>query len=133
MEDIFVGRLMTPDVITVDPETPMQEAATTLHEQRIGSLVVVDEDNQPEGIITSTDFVRFVSQGGSGGDATVADHMSREVVTVGAQDDIRTAADRFITYNIHHLPVVDDIEGVIGLLSTTDLTAYLSGVETPTP
>ena len=133
MEDIFVGRLMTPDVITVDPETQMAEAATTLYDQRIGSLIVVDEDNQPAGIITSTDFVRFVSQGGADGDATVADHMSREVVTVGAQDDIRTAADRFITYNIHHLPVVDEVEGVIGLLSTTDLTAYLSGVETPTP
>lgn len=132
MEDIFVGRLMTSDVITAEPDTRMKEAAATLYEERIGSLVVVDEDNQPAGIITSTDFVRFVAQGGNG-NSTVADHMSREVVTVSAQDDIQTAADRLITYNIHHLPVVDDREGVIGLLSTTDLTAYLSDAKTPTP
>lgn len=38
-----------------------------------------------------------------------------------------------ITYNIQHFPVVDDEEGVVGMLSTTDLTAYLSDVEQSSP
>jgi CBS domain-containing protein len=38
--------------------------------------------------------------------------------------------DRLITYNSHHLPVVDD-EGVVGLLSTTDITAYVSNADMP--
>jgi hypothetical protein len=37
--------------------------------------------------------------------------------------------DRLITYNSHHLPVVGD-EGVV-LLSTTDITAYVSNVDVP--
>jgi CBS domain-containing protein len=133
MEDIFVGRLMTPDVVTVDPETHIERAAEILLEERIGSLVVVDEENQPVGILTNTDFVRVVADGDPGDDTTVRGHMSREVVTVGVQDDIQTAADCLITYDVHHLPVVDDTEGVVGILSTTDLTAYLSDTRAPTP
>lgn len=133
MEDIFVGRLMTSDVVTVDPGTHIERAAETLLEEQIGSLVVTDEDDQPVGILTNTDFVRVVASGDPDDDTAVEDHISREVVTVGAQDLIQTAADLLITYNIHHLPVVDETEGVIGVLSTTDLTAYLSDTRAPTP
>jgi CBS domain-containing protein len=131
MDDIFVGRLMTSDVVTVDPDTHIERAAETLLDERIGSLVVADESDQPVGILTNTDFVRVVAEGDPGDNTAVADHMSREVVTVDAQDDIQTAADRLITYNIHHLPVVDDTEGVIGVLSTTDLASYLSDTSVP--
>jgi CBS domain-containing protein len=133
MEDIFVARLMSPGTVSVTPDTYVEEAATTLLEKEIGSLVVVDGNNHIEGILTSTDFVRIVRDSKPKAKTTVERYMTDQVVTVEAQDSIRDAADKMITYNIHHLPVVDDEEGVIGMLSTTDLTAYLSDVEEPTP
>ncbi len=133
MDDIFVARLMSSGVISVTPDTLVEEAADTLLDEQIGSLVVVDENNQLEGILTSTDFVRIVSKSKPKADTTVEKYMTTQVVTVEAQDSIRDAADKMITYNIHHLPVVDEKEGVIGMLSTTDLTAYLSDVEQPSP
>ena len=33
----------------------------------------------------------------------------------------------------HHVPVVSDSDGVIGMITTSDLTAYLSHVQTPSP
>ncbi|MEF8786598.1 MAG: CBS domain-containing protein [Haloarculaceae archaeon] len=133
MDDIFVARLMSSGVISVTPDTLVEEAADTLLEEQIGSLVVVDGNNQLKGILTSTDFVRIVSKSQPKAQTTVEKYMTDQVVTVEAQDPIRDAADKMITYNIHHLPVVDDKEGVIGMLSTTDLTAYLSDVEKPSP
>ncbi|WP_302080169.1 CBS domain-containing protein [Salinibaculum rarum] len=133
MDDIFVARLMSSGIITVTPDTLVEDAANTLLDKQIGSLVVVDEDNQLQGILTSTDFVRIVSESKPKAKTTVERYMTDQVVTVEAQDPIRDAADKMITYNIHHLPVVDDQEGVIGMLSTTDLTAYLSDVEKPSP
>jgi CBS domain-containing protein len=133
MEDIFVGRVMSSGIHTVDPDTPIEEAAAVLLEERIGSLVVTDDENQPTGIVTKTDFVRLVAHDDPAETTTVDDQMSGEVVTLDAQDHLQKAADLFITYNIHHLPVVDDTEGVIGMLSTTDLTSYMSGIESPTP
>jgi len=133
MQDIFVARLMSSGVISVTPNTYVEDAAETLLDNEIGSLVVVDGNNQLEGILTSTDFVRIVRDSKPKAQTTVERYMTDQVVTATAQDSIRDAADKMITYNIHHLPVVDEEEGVIGMLSTTDLTAYLSDVEEPTP
>jgi CBS domain-containing protein len=133
MDDIFVGRLMSSDVVTVTADTPVEDAAETLLTENIGSVVVVDADGLLRGILTSTDFVRIVAEKKPKDNTAVEEYMTTEVVTVSAQDSIRDAADRLITYDIHHLPVVDDEEHVIGMLSTTDLTAYISEVEQPTP
>jgi CBS domain-containing protein len=133
MDDIFVGRVMSSGVISVSPDTSIEEAAKTLLDREIGSLVVVDEHNQLRGILTSTDFVRVVRDNEPKDKTTVGDHMNEQVITATAQDSIRDAADRMITYDIQHLPVIDDDEGVIGMCSTTDLTTYLSDIREPSP
>jgi len=133
MEDIFVGRLMSSEVVTVTPDTLVEDAAGRLLAEGIGSLVVVDADNRIAGILTSTDFVRIVRDSEPKAETTVARYMTGNVVTAEAGEPIRDAADRLITHGIHHLPVVDEEEGVIGMLSTTDLAAYLSDVQRPSP
>lgn len=133
MTDIFVGRLMSSPVRTVSPGTPIQEAARKMSENRIGSVIVVDEDGGLEGILTATDFVRLGADGQSAVDAAVSEYMSTDVVTAEANDDIREIADLMIENGFHHVPVVDEAESVVGIITTTDLTAYLSHVETPSP
>ena len=133
MQDIFVGRLMSPEVVTVTPDTLVADAAGQLLVEGIGSVVVVDADNRIEGILTSTDFVRIVRDSEPKAETTVNRYMTEDVVTAEAGEPIRDAADRLITRGIHHLPVVDEEEGVIGMLSTTDLAAYLSDVQRPSP
>ncbi len=133
MEDIYVGSLMSSGVISVSADTYVEEAAKTLLDRQIGSVVVVDGNNHIEGILTSTDFVRIVAKSKPKAKTTVERYMTDQVVTAEAQESIRSAADKMLTYDIHHLPVVDDTEGVIGMLSTTDLTAYISEIEKPSP
>ncbi|MXR52124.1 CBS domain-containing protein [Halovenus sp. WSH3] len=133
MEDIFVGRLMSSDVVTVTPGESVEFAAELLRDNNIGSVVVVDENEKLRGILTSTDFVHIVAENDPKDESSVMDYMTTDVVTIGVQDSVQEAADRLITYDVHHLPVVDDEEHVVGMLSTTDLAAYLSGVEDPTP
>jgi CBS domain-containing protein len=133
MDDIFVASLMSTDVVTVTSDTLVEDAAQRLRENRIGSLVVVDSHGRIEGMLTSTDFVAIVAKSRPKADTTVERYMTEQVVTVGPQDPIQDAADAMITYGISHLPVVDDGDTVIGMLSSTDLTAYLSGVQEPSP
>jgi CBS domain-containing protein len=133
MDDMFVGRLMSSGVVTVQPDASVQAAAETLREEQIGSLVVADGENRLQGILTSTDFVEIVAENTPKDDSTVSQFMTTDVVTVTAQDSIQDAADKLITNEIHHLPVVDREDHVVGMLSTTDLTAYISAVEEPTP
>ncbi|SDY07945.1 CBS domain-containing protein [Halopenitus persicus] len=129
MDDILVGRVMTSEAITVHPDTFVEEAASLLLEEGIGSLVVVDDDGRLEGILTTTDFVHIVAASKPKAQTTVERYMSTDVITASAQDPITDVADVMIEQGIHHLPVVDDDGGVIGVVSTTDLTKYISGLQ----
>lgn len=133
MDDIFVAQLMTTDLETVSPDTLVEDAADRMLKEDIGSLIVVDDDGRLAGILTTTDFVSIVSHQQPKDQTPVSEYMTTEVVTADGGESIRDAADRMITYGIHHLPVVDEDESVIGIVTTTDLAAYLSHVQTPSP
>ncbi|OAQ52303.1 histidine kinase [Natrinema mahii] len=133
MEDIFVARVMSTDVYTVAPDTLVEDAASEMLDNGIGSVVVVDDDNRLEGILTTTDFVRIVAERKPKDRTPVSTYMSTDVVTAGAQDTIRDAADVMVERDFHHIPVVDEDEGVIGMVSTSDLAGYVSRAQEPSP
>ena len=133
MDDIFVARLMSSGVKTVGPDTLVEDAAELMQNHGIGSLVVTDDDNQLVGILTTTDFVDIVAKSKPKADTTVERYMSTDVVTTTAQASIRDVADTIMEHGFHHVPVTDDEEGVIGMISTTDLAAYISTAEAPSP
>ena len=133
MKDIFVARVMSTDIVTVRPDTLVEEAARLMLDREISSLVVVDERGHLEGIVTTTDFVDIVARSQPKAETTVERYMSTNVATTTAQASIVDVADEMVEGGIHHMPVVDDDAGVIGMLSTADLTGYISRVQTPSP
>ena len=132
MDDVFVGSLMSSPVHTVGADTSLRDAGRLMLERGIGSVIVVDHDDQLEGILTTTDFIRVIAEGDSNPNATIEKSMSTDVITITANEPIRSAADLMLEYGFHHVPVLDDRE-VIGVITTTDLTAYLSHGEEPSP
>jgi signal-transduction protein with cAMP-binding, CBS, and nucleotidyltransferase domain len=125
-EGIPVAQLMTSSIRTVTPDTAVTDAAGTFVTENIGSVIVVDDDDRPVGILTTTDLAEIVSTNVLDADAPVERYMTDRVITVGAQDSIRDAAARMLRHGVHHLPVTDDDGTVSGMLSTMDLTAYFS-------
>jgi len=115
---------MTSEIVTVTTDTSVREAVDVLIDEGIGSLVVVDEDGHLAGVVTSTDFLEVISADELGTDATVDQYMTEEVMTVDPRDSIQVVAASMITNDIQHLPVEDPEEGIVGMLSTTDVTAY---------
>ena len=132
MEDIFVGRLMSSPITMVPPETTVREAARLMRDEEIGSVIVVDDDDSLRGILTSTDFVAAVADERSMAETSVTEFMTEDVVTATANESIREIADVMVEHGFHHVPVVEDGQ-VIGIVTTSDLTAYLSHVEQPSP
>lgn len=127
MDDVFVGRLMSSPPVTVERDVSLREAAGTMHERGIGSLIVVDGGDLA-GILTRTDFVRATAEGRDPEATSVADYATEVVETTTANASLVDAADQMTGLGVHHLPVVDADEGIIGIVTTTDLTAYLSGL-----
>jgi CBS domain-containing protein len=124
--DIFVGRLMSSPVQTVTRDTPIQEAANLMLKHGIGSVVVVDDVGHLDGILTATDFVTLAADGQPAEDTEVHEYMTTVVVTTTANDLIADVAKTMLDQGFHHVPVVDETEGVVGIITTTDFTAYLS-------
>ncbi|WP_411966279.1 CBS domain-containing protein [Haloferax sp. YSMS24] len=128
MEDIFVARLMSTELVTVSADTLVEDAAQLILDNNISSLIVVDEENNLEGILTTTDFVDIVAKSQPKAQTTVERYMTTEVMTANAQDPITEVAEAMTEHGFHHMPVVDDDEGVIGIITTSDLAAYVSQV-----
>lgn len=124
MEHVAVEDAMTSPVLTLDAETPVDEAAGAMVEAGIKSLVVIDDDCRPVGILTSTDVLRAVAEGATD-EATVADYMTTDIVTTSPDATLVEVATLLLEEEINHLPVTDEGGETIGMLSKTDLTEQL--------
>ncbi|WP_423996142.1 cyclic nucleotide-binding/CBS domain-containing protein [Halorubrum trapanicum] len=128
IEDVFVARLMSTDLHTVTPDTLVEDAAAVLLEEDISSVLVVDDDGDLVGILTSTDFVDIVAKSRPKAETTVERYMTRDPITAGAQDDVAAVAATMLERGFHHVPVVDG-ETPIGIITTSDFAAYVSSPE----
>lgn len=120
--------VMTTEVETIEPDASMTDAARRMSETNIGSLVIVDENESPTGIITRTDIVEFTAalESASGDDIPpVRERMATDVVTVSPSSVFEEAVTKLVSNEIHHLPVVDDGE-LVGIITTTDLGTVFS-------
>ena len=84
---------------------------------------MVDSSGRLLGIITETDLLKLLTQGIPGQsptEATVADYMSTDVVTVPQTADIYYVAGIFLNNNFRRIPVVEDGK-VVGAITRYDL------------
>lgn len=124
MVELYVDQIMSRPVETVTPNTSIRDAADQLIRHNVGAVVVVDDGNQIEGLLTSTDFVLLVLEGKASSAATVAECMQTDVVTTKRSAPVSDVVDSMLEHLIHHVPVVDG-EEVVGMVTTMDLAAYL--------
>ena len=67
LANLHIRKIMTKDVITTTPDTPIEDAAHLMADKKIGGLPVMDEDNRVVGVITETDIFRAFDELFAGG------------------------------------------------------------------
>jgi len=102
------------------PETTIKEAMLVINEKKIGSLLVM-KDNQLIGIISERDMFRTVlAKGIAGFELTVGDAMTTDVI-IGILDDNLDEVSALMTNNrFRHLPIMDG-KSVVGIVSIGDV------------
>ena len=108
------------NVITVRPEQSLREAIALLSMHNIGALVSVDERGKPVGIISERDIVRHAAQSEDIFSASVADTMTKDVVTGSPQDDLTAVLQTMTDRHFRHVPIVDAGK-LVGIVSIGDL------------
>ncbi len=115
-----VGDIAIRNVVSVNEETTIQQAAQVMSQNKVSSLVIRDKNDFPTGVITDRDLrEKVVAKGRSITDA-VKNIMSLPLIRVDATDYAFEAVLKMIKYNIHHVLVVRD--GVLsGVITNHDL------------
>ena len=121
---MLVGDIMRTDVKTADAEDTFADVAKMMRANGISSVIVLEAANSLAGIVTERDIVNLVAAGGDPHSVKVAHGMTRRnLETICSKADIAEAADRMVSLNIRHLPVVDQGK-VVGIVSIRDLTKW---------
>lgn len=113
--------IMTQPPITTKLNTKIVEAAKTMIEKRIGSLLVVDDEGKLRGIITERDIVFATSQGWDPTQREVWEVMSENPITVTPDTDIVKVIEKMRTMDVRHMPVVDDEGKPVGVIASRDV------------
>ena len=120
-----VGEIMSKDLITVDQQATVAEAATIMGEHHAGSALVMEGESL-SGIFTERDIVRALGEHFDAAGHPVANWMTRNPVTIGSDADVHDALERMLSGGFRHLPVLDG-DRVVGLVSMRDLSKATSG------
>lgn len=102
------------------------EAVALLASAASASLVIVDGDGIPRGVLTEQDVVRKVAFKVAG-DSSLDDIMSQPVRVIRDQDLMFHAVARMRQAGLRHMPVVDDRDCLVGMLTLDGALAQING------
>ncbi len=148
-----VGHVMSQTPVQLSANASMTEAADILLEHGISTAPVMDDQGRCIGILSSTDFLRRQSSLGHANESSMSNevhqvvepgagqpiyispvvedrvsyHMTRAVQSVKPDVSLLKAAHIMNAEHIHRLPVLDDDDRVVGMLSTMDIVSSLIG------
>ena len=112
--------LATKKLITASEDITIRDAARLMSDHKISSLVLLDPEGLPSGMVTDRDLRNKVVSRGRDVDGRVGDIMSVTLIKSEARDYCFEALLKMIRYNIHHLLVVGNGE-LKGILTGHDL------------
>jgi len=118
-----VEDVMVKEVITIDENSTVKEAAEVMNKFEIGCLIAVRK-GKAMGIITERDLLRrVVAEGKDAAKTKVKDVMSSPLVVVEPSTDLEEAAKMMFQMKIKKLPVVGE-KRLVGLVSLTDIARF---------
>lgn len=106
---------MTKNPITIELDNKVKEAKRLLSYHNIGRLLVT-KDNKLIGIVTDGDLVIEHNQ-----DAPLKDFVTENLITINENQDIIAAAKIMTEHQISGLPVMDDNQKMVGIITVEDI------------
>lgn len=113
--EIRVSDVMTTDVITVSPDTPMSKLRNILREKRISGAPVVD-GGKLVGIVSIEDFIGWLAEHQP--DCPIGEKMTKDVRTLCADEHLVQAVNRFEQLGFGRFAVIDrSTEKLVGIIT----------------
>lgn len=102
-------------VLTVKPSATLREVVKMLCDLNIGALIVREGQGEILGIISERDILHQCGEEADFSKVVVSDVMTKNVITVDSDKDMKVAMELMCTARVRHLPVVDggEIHGIV--------------------
>ncbi|MBA2862259.1 CBS domain-containing protein [Methanococcus maripaludis] len=131
IKEIVIKDIMSSDVVSVAPESGVIESFEALLKNKISCLPVVNQNNETIGIVTTTDIGYNLIVDKYTLETTIADVMTKNVVTIGQDESAVDALKKMDLHGdgreiINQLPVVNSENKLVGILSDGDILRAIS-------
>jgi CBS domain-containing protein len=121
-----IGSICVRNVDLVQQDETAWQAAVRMRQRAVGTLVVVNPERQPIGIITDRDLMeRVIAEDRDPRTTLVRTVMTRDPATIGEDESIRAALPLMRLEGCRRLLVVDRAGSLVGLVSLDDLLMLL--------
>jgi CBS domain-containing protein len=121
-----LNEIMTPEVVTIDPDASLQQAAQIMASLDIGMLPVMADDDLL-GIITDRDItVRAAARGLDPKRTQVRSVMTEAAICGSDTQDVAQGAKQMMNHRIRRLPVLDSHQRLVGIVSLGDVVKGLA-------
>jgi len=124
INEILQGK--AAEVVTITPRSTVRELVELLAEHNIGALVVSEDGNTVDGIVSERDVVRSLHGDESPLDAPVSDIMTAEVLSCQPHDSVNELMRLMTDHRIRHVPVIVD-GSLTGIVSIGDVVKSRMG------
>ncbi len=122
-----VGRICSREVYLVEESDSVAAAAKRMKSARVGTLVVVDEEKAPIGIITDRDLaLRVLAEDRDPQAVMVRAVMTGDVRMVSEDTPIESALSLMRSVRCRRLPVINESREVVGIVSVDDVLLLLA-------
>lgn len=118
------------NVWSISPDSTVLEALRIMADKNVGALLVV-EDSRAAGIFSERDYARrLVLEGLHEADTLVKEVMTRDVIGISLDRKIEECLALMTGKFVRHLPVVDQDQQIIGIISIGDVVKELNAEQT---
>ena len=121
--------VMTKDLVYCLPDESVANVAQLMKKEDIGPVLIVDNEENKTlvGIVTDRDLaIKVVGEGRDPKNTRVEDVMTAKVVTSRAGDSVENAMKAMAQYQLRRIPVVDDRNRLVGIISQADVATRLN-------
>lgn len=124
-DDTTVGEIMMHTAVSITPEKSLQNAIRLMREKRVDTLLIVDEDNVLKGFVD----VETIDRERRHGKATsIGDIINPNVFYVKEKALVRDSLQRILKRGVKYVPVVDDNNHLVGILTRVSLVDIIYDV-----
>ena len=120
----FIAKLIERSCVTTHADCSLDDLIATLAERRIGTVVVVDRDQQVVGIVSERDIIRHLSTGGTTANTFAKNIMTSKVITVENNVTSAQLMQLITEHHIRHVPITCNGK-LVGIVSIGDVVKRL--------